>query len=63
MVVPIAMGLSKRHKFSIIIDDKEKDKDKTPHPFIAIQLGGERQQTYTFIDSGVDGNTISYELF
>ena len=36
MVVPLAMGLSKNHKFNIMIDDSKKDKDKTPPPFIAI---------------------------
>ena len=36
MVVPTVMGLSKCHKFSMITNDKEKDKDKTPPPFIAI---------------------------
>ena len=63
MVVPIAMGLSKPHKFSIITDNIKKDKEQTPLPFIAVQLGQERLETYTFIDFGADGNTISYELF
>ena len=36
MVVPLAMGLSKHHKFSKIIVGREKDKDETPLPFIAI---------------------------
>ena len=63
MVVLIAMGLSKRHKFCIITDDMEKDEEKTPPPFIVVQLGKECRQTYAFIDSGADGNTISYELF
>ena len=58
MVVPITMGLSKCDEFNIITDDMEKDKDKTPSSFITIQF-----QTYTFIDSRADGNTISYELF
>ena len=39
MVVTIAMGLSKRHKFSIIIDNIEKHKEETPPPFIVVQLG------------------------
>ena len=56
-------GLSKCHKFSIIIDNIKKDEDKTPPPFIAVQLGKKCQQTYAFIDFGGDGNTISYELF
>ena len=63
MVVPIVLGLSKRHNFNIIIDESKKDKVKTPPPFIAAQLKKERQQTYTFIDFGADGNTILYELF
>ena len=36
LVVPIVMGLSKCHMFSIIIDNIEKDKDETVPPFIAI---------------------------
>ena len=50
MVVPLAMGLSKRYKFTINTTNKEDDEDKTPPPFIAIQMGQERLQTYTFID-------------
>ena len=45
------------------MDDNDKDEDVTPPPFIAIQLGKACRQTYAFIDSGADGNTISYELF
>ena len=63
MVVPIAMGLSKHHKFGIIIDDTKKDKDKKLPSFIAVQLGKECQQTYAFRDSRSDGNTILNELF
>ena len=63
MVVPLAMGLSKRHKFSIMTVDSEKDEDETPPPFIEVQLGKEQIETYAFIDFGVDRNTISYELF
>ena len=50
LVVPIALGLSKRHKFNIITDKNEKDEDVTPPPFIAIQWGKECRQTYAFID-------------
>ena len=63
MVVPLTMGLSKRHKFNIIIYDNKKDKVKTTPPFIAVLLGKEHQQTYAFIDFGADGKTISYALF
>ena len=63
MVVPLAMGLSKHHKFSIIMIDNDKDKDETPPPFIAVHLGQEQTKTCAFINFGVDGNTISYELF
>ena len=59
-VVPLAYGISKRHKFSIL--EIEND-EETPQPFIAVQIGNERKRTYAFIDSGADGNTISYELF
>ena len=63
MVVPLVMGLSKHHNFSIMTIDSEKDKDKTPPPFIGVQFGQEQQETYAFIDSQANGNTISYELF
>ena len=63
MVVTLAMGLSKRHKFTIKTDNSEKNEDETPPPFIAVELGKECRQTYAFIDSGTDGNTILYELF
>ena len=63
LVVPLVIGLSKHHKFKIIIDDRKKDEDKTLSPFIAVQLGNEQQQTYALIDSRADGNTISYVLF
>ena len=61
MVVPLAMGLSKRYKFTITMTNNGDDEDKTPPPFIAVKMGQERLQTYAFIDSGADGNTISYE--
>ena len=63
MVVPLALGLSKRYKFTITMTNDEDDEDKTPPPFIAVQMGQERIQTYAFIDTGADGNTISYEMF
>ena len=62
MVVPFAMGLSKCHKFTIITIDNKDDEEETPSPFIAIQLGNERLETYAFIVSEADGNTISYKL-
>ena len=39
MVVPLAMGLSKCHKFSIITTNNEDDEEETPLPFISIHLG------------------------
>ena len=62
-VVPLAMGLSKHHKFNIITTKNEDDKDKIPPPFITVvQFGIERVKEYAFIDSRLDGSTISYEL-
>ena len=60
-MVPLTLGISKCHKFSIIIKEKDDD-EETPQPFIAIQLGNESVQTYAFIGFGVDGNTIFNEL-
>ena len=62
VVVPLAMGLSKYHKFSIITYKIDNDEEMPP-PFIAIKLSNEGIQTYAFIDSRLDVNTISYELF
>ena len=63
MVVPLAMGLSKCYKFTITMTNNEDEQNKTPPPFIAVQMGQERLQAYAFKDSSTDGNTISYELF
>ena len=60
MVVPLAMGISKSHKLNIISIDIKDDKEGTLPPFIALQLGNERLETYAFIDSRAYGNTISY---
>ena len=38
MVVPLAMGLSKRYKFTITTTNDEDDEDKTPPPFIVAQM-------------------------
>lgn len=43
------------------VDDQSDD--ETPWPFIVVQIGNERNPTFTFIDSWADGNTISYELY
>ena len=51
MVVPVVMGLSKFHKSSMRVINNEKDEDKTPPPFISVQLGQEQKETYAFIDS------------
>ena len=56
------MGLSKCRKFNIITTNKKNDEEETPPPFIAVQLGIERLETYAFIDFRAYGNTISYEL-
>ena len=63
-MIPLAQGVSKRYKFMLIEEGRNDSlDDETPPPFIAVQIGKERLPTYAFIDSGADGNTISYELF
>ena len=63
-VVPFDQGVTKRRKFKIIKEDVDQDlEEETPQPLIAICTGDEKIQTYAFIDSGADGNTISYELY
>ena len=47
----------------VMEETNESFVDETPPPFIVVQIGEERLPTYAFIDSGADGNTISYELF
>ena len=59
MVVPLAMGLSKRHKFSIITIENDTDEDETPPPFIAIYLGHERLESNAFIDFGATPSRMS----
>ena len=44
-VIPLMMGMSKRHKFSIITNNIGKDEDRTPSPFIVVQLLGKRTST------------------
>ena len=63
-VISLAQGISKQNKFTLVMEEKNKSfDDETTPPFIAIQIGKERLPTYAFIDSGANGNTISYELF
>ena len=40
-----------------------KDDKDVPQPIILIQIGLERKIVKTLIDTGLDCNTISYELF
>ena len=53
MVVPLAMGLLKRHKFNIISSNIEDDEEETLPPFIVVQLENERLETYVFIVSSL----------
>ena len=63
-MIPLAQGISKQYKFTLVMEEtNESFVDETPPPFINVQVGEERLPTYAFIDSGADGNTISYELF
>ena len=63
-MVPFDQGVTKRQKFKIIEENVKQDlEEETPQPFIAIRIIKEEIQTYTFIDFGADGNTISYELY
>ena len=62
MVVPLAMGLLKFHKFNIITTENENDEEEIAPPFIVLWLGIERLEIDAFLDSKADGNTISYKL-
>ena len=50
------------YKMELLRGEEEVEKE-TPQPIITIQVGEERLVTQAFIDSGADGNTISYELY
>ena len=63
-VVPFNQGVTKRQKLKIIEENVDQDlEEETPQPFIAIRIGKEEIQTYTFVYYGADANTISYELY
>ena len=63
-VVPFDQGVTKRQKLKIIEENVDQIlEEKTPQPFIAVRVGKEEIQTYAFIDSRADGNTIFYELY
>ena len=46
-----------------LLRGEDKLEEETPQPIITIQVGEERLVTQAFIDSGANGNTISYELY
>ena len=46
-----------------LLKGEDKLEEETPQPIITIQVGEEKLVTQVFIDSGDDGNTISYELY
>ena len=46
-----------------ILKDEDKLEEETPQLVITMQVGEERLVTQAFIDSGANGNTISYELY
>ena len=45
MLLPLAMGLSKCHKFSVITDEEDDD-EEAPQLFIAEQCSAIRQGTF-----------------
>ena len=45
-----------------LLRGEEKLEEETPQPIITIQVEEERLVAQAFINSGSDGNTISYEL-
>lgn len=46
-----------------VVDDSDEEEDDTPQPFINVRVGEEQVKTHAFLDTGADGNTISFELF
>ena len=63
-MVSFDQRVTKCQKFKIIEENVDQHlEEETPQPFIAVRVGKEEIQTYAFIDSGADKNTISYELY
>ena len=50
------------YKMELLRGEDELE-EETPQPIITIQVGEEKLVTEAFINSGADGNTISYELY
>ena len=50
------------YKMELLRGEDELE-EETPQPIITIQVGEERLVMQAFIDSGANGNTISYELY
>ena len=46
-----------------LLKGEDELEEETLQPIITIQIGEERLVTQAYIDSGVDRNTISYELY
>ena len=59
MPVPIKEGVSKRFKITF----RDTHVEETPKPFIVVSAGKEKIMSHAFIDTGSDGNTLSYELY
>ena len=63
-MAPFDQGVTKRQKFKIIGENVNQDlEEETPKPFIVICIEKGGVQTYVFIDSRANGNTIFYELY
>ena len=58
--LPILENISKRYKLTFLIHQPRMD---TALPLIEVQLSKERKIMHAFLDTGVDDNIISYELF
>ena len=63
--IPLNQGIGKWYKIGFLCNEQDKTGRRvkeTPLPFIEINVANQIQ-THAFIDTGVDGNTISHELF
>ncbi len=57
--IPLDQGILKRFRFEI----KDNEPENTPQPFIEVQFQNREISTFALIDTGANGNTMSYEFF
>ena len=63
-VIPFDQGVLICQKLKIVKENEDTNLAKeTSKPLMFICISDDKLQTYAFINSGIDGNKISYELY